>query len=388
MIHRRSRRVAITLIASAVAVGLATAAPASAANQAQLRDGCVWRTPDEKAAFIQTCTFRSPSLGRDVAVQIRASDRAAGDSEQAIYFLDGIGANNQFSTWALPDSGALNAYSKHVNLVLPAGGAGEWMTNWKAPIAGPNSAGTAPQWDTFIGSELPAYLNAKFSVQKKNNAIAGVSMSAGPAMILALNHPDVFTTVRAFSGYYQTDNPVGWILIPYIQKDRAGITNGGTAMWGAPLSPGNTWGANDVGKRLGELRGNGQTALVSVGNGILSQRESDFVLKYGISNIPGVVFTIATGVTLESTAMTSTVALNVQSALIGAPVKFSYVTGSHDFYAWAEAVKADAATLEKVLADARTKPGNTPTTTTTKTATATTTTPASSTTTTTTKPVP
>ncbi len=194
---------------TAAAVALGVAGPAFAVNPDVARKGCEFTSDSDRARQIQTCTFYSNALGRDVNVQIRPSSNAEGETEQGVYFLDGIGANNDRNTWANPDVGEVDAFSKNVNLVLPAGGAGEWATNWQGDKVQNGVTTKGPQWDTFLGQELPEYLNENFDVQKNNNAIVGVSMSGGPAIITALNNPTVFAVARSFSGFYQTDNAVG-----------------------------------------------------------------------------------------------------------------------------------------------------------------------------------
>ncbi|MEH3155996.1 MAG: alpha/beta hydrolase-fold protein [Gordonia paraffinivorans] len=353
---RKAQFVLATSGVTAAAVALGVAGPAFAVNPTQLRDGCKWGSTADQQRNIQTCTFFSQSLGRDVNVQIRASNQAAGGTEQAVYFLDGIGANNQTNTWANPDVGEVDAYSKGLNLVLPAGGAGEWATNWQSnPIQNGKSV-PAPQWDTFLGKELPDYLNKNFTVQQRNNAIVGVSMSGGPAIITALNHPDVFAVARSFSGFYQTDNPGGYNLISYIQNTYAGISNGGTAMWGTPGQPGNTWAANDVSKRIAEAKKNGQTIIISVGNGIPPLKTVlALAAAGGIAGIVTIPVTIATGVAIELGSLASTTLLNAQAVAAGLPVRFKYNFGSHDFYSWAQSAPQDAAEIQAALAAAQAK---------------------------------
>ncbi|GGF44186.1 alpha/beta hydrolase-fold protein [Williamsia phyllosphaerae] len=353
---RRAQLLLATSGATAAAVTLGMAAPAMAVAPAQLRENCSWNTTADQQRNIQTCKFFSNSLGREVAVEVRASDQAAGGTENGIYFLDGLGANNDYNTWANPDVGEVDAYSTGVNLVLPAGGAGEWATNWQTNPIQNGQKVPAPQWDDFLSTELPDYLDKNFSIQKQNNAIVGVSMSAGPAIILALNHPDVFSVVRAFSGFYQTDNALGYQAIPYIQNDRAGISNGGIAMWGDPTMPGNTWAANDVSKRLGELKANGQIAIISVGNGVPPLKTVlALIAQGGLLGIPAAGVAIATGVAIEMGSLISTTMLNAQAVMTGAPVRFQYNFGSHDFYSWAKSAPSDAAAIEKALADAQAK---------------------------------
>ncbi|MGW0036420.1 alpha/beta hydrolase-fold protein [Gordonia sp. NPDC003376] len=340
---------------SALALGMA--GPAHAVDPDRLRDGCIWLSDADEANHVQTCTIHSESLGRDVVVQIRASDNAAGETEHAVYFLDGLGSNDEYSTWSKDEAGALTSYSSATNLVMPAGGAGEWMTNWQEA---PTGSDTAPQWDTFIGEELPAYLDTNFAVEQTGNAIVGVSMSGAPAVIIGLNHPGVFTVMRSYSGYYETNNPLGWILIPYIQGERADIDNGLSAMWGLPWSSGNQWAANDVLTRIAEAKANGQTVVISTGNGLLTPKELEIawtVLQQAVEETPEQLPTLLAaaasgmvlGVTLELGALVSTAVLNLGAVALDLPVEFRYSNGGHNWYAWAQGEDEDAAHIEDLL---------------------------------------
>ncbi len=68
--------------------------------------------------------------------------------------------------------------------------------------------GGVAEWETFLSTELPAYLADDFSVEPGGNAIVGLSMSGGPALTIALDHPEIFTVAQSLSGFYQTNNPV------------------------------------------------------------------------------------------------------------------------------------------------------------------------------------
>ncbi|WP_059037771.1 alpha/beta hydrolase [Gordonia desulfuricans] len=349
--------VAMMTAAAVSALALGMAGPAHAVDPDRLRDGCRWLSDADEANHVQTCTIHSEALGRDVVVQIRASDNAAGSTEHAVYFLDGLGSNDEYSTWSKDEAGALTSYSSATNLVMPAGGAGEWMTNWQDA---PTGSETAPQWDTFIGDELPAYLDENFDVQQTGNAIVGVSMSGAPAVIIGLNHSDTFTVMRSYSGYYETNNPLGWILIPYIQGERADIDNGLSAMWGLPWSSGNQWAANDVLTRIAEAKANGQTVIISTGNGLLTPKELEIawtVLQEAVRDTPEQLPTLLAaaasgmvlGVTLELGALVSTAILNVGAVALDLPVEFRYSNGGHNWFAWAQGEDEDAAHIEDLL---------------------------------------
>lgn len=367
---RRTRR-AVT--AAAIVVGCAVpmvvvgAGQAHAVDPDRLRPGCVWRNAEDRAADVQTCTLQSTSLGRKVSVQIRPSNRRAGETEHGIYFLDGLGSNPEYSLWSQPESGALSAYSRGENLVMPAGGAGEWMTDWQQA---PTGERTAPQWKEFIGSELPAYLNRNFDVGESNNAIVGVSMSAGPAVIIALDHPGVFTVVRSYSGYYETNNPFGWMAIPTIQQQRADIENGRSAMWGIPGSPGNTWADNDVISRIGEVATTGQTVMISSGTGIPTipeLNEAGILLRQEFEKNPGAAaalipqagVALMLGIGLEAGALMSTAILQSTARRDGLPIAFTYGNGGHNWFAWAINSGKDARAIEKALAERDTRSSRT-----------------------------
>ncbi|WHU45946.1 alpha/beta hydrolase family protein [Gordonia sp. L191] len=349
-----SRRVlrAGTAIAVCGAAAFAAAPPAAAVSPDQLRPNCTWASAADEAATVQTCAVYSAAMNRIILVQIRPSALAAGSAEHAVYLLDGISAPDTRSTWADANSGALAAYSSTYNLVMPAGGAGTWMTDWQSTPEGTGGTpGASAEWETFLSTELPAYLADDFSVEPGGNAIVGLSMSGGPALTLALDHPEIFTVAQSLSGFYQTNNPIGWFVIPAIQSFVTGIANGNTAMWGDPLGPTSTWSAHDVSARIGEITASGQRILISTGIGV--PLPQDFL----IMAITGNPVAFVSGVAIELGSLASTLALNAQAVVYGLPVDFSYHVGLHSWTQWSANAGADATAVESALAAA-----NSPTT--------------------------
>lgn len=344
-----SRRVlqAGTAIAVCGAAAFAAAPPAAAVSPDQLRPNCAWASAADEAASVQTCAVYSAAMNRIILVQIRPSALAAGSAEHAVYLLDGISAPDTRSTWADADSGALAAYSSTYNLVMPAGGAGTWMTDWQSTPEGTGGTpGASAEWETFLSTELPAYLADDFSVEPGGNAIVGLSMSGGPALTLALDHPEIFAVGQSLSGFYQTDNPIGWFVIPAIQSFVTGIANGNTAMWGDPLGPTSTWSAHDVSARIGEITASGQRILISTGIGV--PLPQDFL----IMAITGNPVAFVSGVAIELGSLASTLALNAQAVIYGLPVDFSYHVGLHSWTQWSANAGADATAVESALAAA------------------------------------
>lgn len=338
---------AATAVAVCAAAAFVAAPPAAALSPDQLRPNCTWASEADEAAAVQTCAVYSAAMNRIVLVQIRPSTLAPGSAEHAVYLLDGISAPDTRSTWADADSGALAAYSNSYNLVMPAGGAGTWMTDWQSTPAGATGTpGASAEWETFLSTELPAYLADDFSVEPGGNAIVGLSMSGGPALTIALDHPEIFTVAQSLSGFYQTNNPVGWFVIPAIQSYVTGIANGNTAMWGDPLGPTSTWSAHDVSARIGEITASGQRILITTGIGV--PLPQDFL----IMAITGNPVAFVSGVAIELGALASTLALNAQAVLYGLPVDFSYTVGLHSWTQWSANAGANAAAVESALAAA------------------------------------
>ena len=279
-----------------------------------------------------------------VTVRVRPSDQTEGQQEQAIYILGGIndGANSS--------SGSL--YDSKYNLVTIVGSTPAWTSNWESPPLDAdgnpltNSSGGTynPQRETFVGEELPDYLNENFSVDKTGNAIVGLSMSGGQAANLALKYPEVFKVAMSISGYYQTNNPVGWMLIPYILSQRQGISNGFDGLWGNPLLAGNKWADNDVAGRLFGTKDNDQTFIISTGNGLIaSQAEWDELMALG-----GIGEAVM-GSALEFVSFVSAGLLDIEAKVFGLPVEFIYTDGAHTWQRWRRTEAEQAEKLQDAL---------------------------------------
>ncbi|MEP9393880.1 alpha/beta hydrolase-fold protein [Gordonia sp. VNK1] len=344
-LRRPRTRLAVCAVAVLTTVGLATGAgQAFAVDPTVVRDGCAFTSDADRAANIQTCWVWSESMQTSVTVKIRPSDQEAGESEQAVYFL---GQLSDPST-----NGRGDLYGTEYNLVAIPDSATTWSANWQStPRDNDGNVLTTyeggefdPAWETFVGEELPAYLNEEFDISTSGNAISGLSISGGQAINLALKYPDVFSVAVSRSGYYQTDNIFGYLAVPFILATRQGVSNGFDALWGNPFLPGNTWAANDVAARIAEAKANGQTIIVSTGNGLpASQAEWDEMMAQG-----GII-NVAIGVGLEVVSFASTLLLNAQADLLGLPIEFIYTDGAHTWNRWIRTDAEEVAKLEEAL---------------------------------------
>jgi S-formylglutathione hydrolase FrmB len=67
------------------------------------------------------------------------------------------------------------------------------------------------KWATYVSTELPRYVDARFRTIAKRSARAIVGISAGGygAMMLGLNHLGTFSVIESWSGYFQPTDPTG-----------------------------------------------------------------------------------------------------------------------------------------------------------------------------------
>lgn len=325
--RRRPRILVMSAVVAVLSIGLTaassflftfTSASALTGHPEVLRDGCSW---DTSGSFVQNCQVWSPSQNKWVTVQIRASQ----GSDQGVYLLDGMRAREDRSAWTT-DVRAADVYdhTTDTTLVMPVGGASSFYTDWNGGAGDQNS--TIKQ-ETFLTDELPAYLAQNFGVSPSNNAIIGLSMSAGPAVTLAERHPEQFKVVQAMSGYYQTDNPLGALGVFASQTLVSNYTNGILNMWGPPGSA--QWAENDPSKNVSKLKDNGQVLIISSGNGLLTPGElAHLAPQDQISAIA-----------LEMLSAVSTILMQMQARQSGANVVVLPNYGGHTWENWGRGLR-------------------------------------------------
>src|SRR4029079_15430294 len=120
----------------------------------------------------------SAAMNRNIRVEFQ------GGGPHAVYLLDGLRAQDDASGWDINTAAFEWFYQSGLSLVMPVGGQSSFYSDWYRPATG--SAGTTTyKWETFLTQELPSYLAAKKGVQPTGNAVVGLSMSGGAALILA-----------------------------------------------------------------------------------------------------------------------------------------------------------------------------------------------------------
>ncbi|MEU4341546.1 alpha/beta hydrolase family protein [Nocardia sp. NPDC023852] len=195
----------------------------------------------------------SPSMDRVVPNKVIRA--AGGGRAPTLYLLTGIGGGVDGISW-WDDTDVREFFAdKHVNVVMPIGGAYSLYTDWLAddPAVGRN------RWQTFLTQELPAALDTHLGTTGRN-AIAGVSMSAASAVDLAIQAPDVYDAVAAYSGCPWASDPVGVAMVS-AQVIRGGANPAN--MWGEPGAA--IWQAHDAFANATALAG--KTVYLSAASG-------------------------------------------------------------------------------------------------------------------------
>lgn len=303
------RRIAVVAVSAAVLPGLVGIAGGSATAGAYSRPGLP----------VETLMVPSASMGRDVPVRFQ------GGGSHAVYLLDGLRARDDNSGWDIETNAFEDFYESGVAVVMPVGGMSSFYTNWNAPAVG-NGQTQTYNWETFLTSELPAYLSANKGISPSGNAVVGLSMAGSAALILAAYHPGTFSYAGSLSGFLNLSQGMWPTLVGFSMRDSGGFD--ANAMWGPGGGP--EWQRNDPTLQAGRLAANGTRLWVYTGNGTPTE--------LGGGDLPATV--------LEGMTKDSNIAFqNAYTAAGGNNATFNFPpNGTHNWAYWGaqlEAMKPD-----------------------------------------------
>lgn len=179
-----ARRFCAAAMAALVLPGLIAVAGGTASASAYSRPGLP----------VETLMVPSAAMGRDIPVRFQ------GGGTHAVYLLDGLRARDDNNGWDIETAAFEDYYQSGLSVVMPVGGMSSFYTNWQSPAVG-NGTTYNYQWETFLTSELPAYLSANKGISPTGNAVVGLSMSGSSALILAAYHPGQFVYAGSLSGF-------------------------------------------------------------------------------------------------------------------------------------------------------------------------------------------
>src|SRR5699024_2512584 len=117
---------------------------------------------------------------------------------------------------------------KGVNVVIPQAGAFSYYTDWVESPENNYLWQENIKWETFLTKELPQALESAINGNGKR-AIAGMSMSATSALVLAEHNPGFYDAVGSFSGCAATSRPFPNLFANLTVNRGGGDT---TQMWG------------------------------------------------------------------------------------------------------------------------------------------------------------
>ncbi|WP_179471387.1 esterase family protein [Mycolicibacterium vinylchloridicum] len=186
----------------------------------------------------------SPSMSRNIRVQFQGAGAAgpatSGPSSKAVYLLDGLRAQDDYSGWDINTPAFEWFYDTGVSVVMPVGGQSSFYSDWYSPSSF-NKQPYTYKWETFLTSELPQWLAANRQVSQTGNGVVGLSMSGGAALILSAYHPQQFIYAASLSGFLNPSSLLMQQAIRVAMLDAGGYNVDN--MWGAPWDP--AWKRND-----------------------------------------------------------------------------------------------------------------------------------------------
>lgn len=200
----------------------------------------------------------SEAMGRNVRVQFQpgvtgpavTAGQVAG--AKAVYLLDGLRAQDDYNGWDINTAAFEWFFGSGVAVVMPVGGQSSFYTDWYAPSS-LNGQGYTYKWETFLTRELPDWLEKNRQVSSTGNAVVGLSMSGGSALVLAAHHPGRFRYAASLSGFLNPSAPLMQQAIRVAMLDAGGFNVDN--MWGPPWDP--AWRRNDPVAQASRLAANG-----------------------------------------------------------------------------------------------------------------------------------
>lgn len=274
---------------------------------------------------VETLMVPSAAMGRDIPVKFQ------GGGTKAVYLLDGLRARDDNSGWDIETAAFENYFESGLSVVMPVGGMSSFYTNWQGPAVG-NGQTYTYQWETFLTSELPAYLAANKGISPSGNAVVGLSMSGSSALILAAYHPGQFSYAGSLSGYLNLSDGLWPTLVGFAMRDSGGFD--ATAMWGPGGGP--AWKRNDPTVNVDKLVANGTRIWVYCGTG----RPGDLG---GGGDIPG---QLLEAITLDSNRQFQ----SEYRAAGGSNATFNFpANGTHGWGYWGSQLNAMKGDIQRTL---------------------------------------
>lgn len=279
----------------------------------------------------------SRSMRKSLSVKVIPASGGDGPAP-TLYLLNGAAGGDGGSSWL--DRTDIRTFfaGKHVNVVVPMGGAASYFTDWRTP----DPKLGVQKWATFLTGELPELIDERFDGSGRN-AIAGISMAGTSVFQLSLHAPKRYLALGSFSGCAQTSDPAGQAMVRMVVEGRGG---GNTVnMWGPAGDP--VWRANDPYVHVDAFRG--KSLYISTGSGMPGRY--DTIDGPGIEGKANKLFDqLAVGAVIESATAGCTRNLQRRMAERRVPATFHFSgPGTHAWPYWQDELHRAWSQFEGVL---------------------------------------
>ncbi|APT86169.1 alpha/beta hydrolase [Corynebacterium flavescens] len=212
-------------------------------------------------AGIERWVVASPSMKRDVVVQIRKSP--TGQPAPMLYLLDGIDAPEHTG---MINPGRIQETLAHENvtLVMPTEARASMFYDWESYD---ENLGLS-MWETFMTKELAPLLEEEIPFNGKRG-VGGISMGAGGALNLINRNPEMFDAAIGVSGCYSNSDPIGEQTQNAIVQSRGGSVKNMVGEKGSPA-----WKAHDVAADVSNLTN--KSIYLSSANGSINAEDAEY----------------------------------------------------------------------------------------------------------------
>ncbi|MCX6468588.1 MAG: alpha/beta hydrolase family protein [Corynebacteriales bacterium] len=327
---RRSRRFVTFLSVALVSLffGTSLSAVASAAPGVSSLEKVESEGPNQFAAYIY-----SASMAKTIKVQVLVPAVERGP-RPVLTMLSGLGEEDPNNSMWFRKTDAKDFFrDKNVTVAFPLAGNGSFYTDWQRddPKLG------RYRWETFLTKEMPPLIDARFN-GNGIRGIAGLSMGAGSALMLAARNPGFFRSVGSYSGCYSTADLLSQGIPRGVVAAFGGDANN---MWGPPNNP--AWAAHDVLLRAEGLRGS--TVYVSSGSGLPGPFDDP---KYPGNDNPTDRYIIGGGIEAGANFCTHRLADTLAARRIPATFDFE-AHGTHSWPYWQVQMKRSWPILSRGL---------------------------------------
>jgi S-formylglutathione hydrolase FrmB len=203
---RTSRRLAALVCGLVVAIGLATAGPASAGfpygpDDLQVVDS---QRLDDRLLEL---TLRTPAVEGDTGVRVLLPEGYDADPSRrypVLFLLHGCcEGTTGFRSWTDKGDAARITAGQPLIVVMPDSSSGGGYVDWYN-----NGKGGPPLWETYHIGQLLPWVDQRFRTigTREGRAVAGLSMGGFGTMSYAARHPDLFAAAASFSGAVNTNS--------------------------------------------------------------------------------------------------------------------------------------------------------------------------------------